>query len=273
MRRKLLVIGLAALMLMALVPGVALAKTKLFSASGTLDQTFSGIPGGLVPAELAGAPAIAGPFIAPFTGLPGVLNNDQTFEGKLTRSTLGKLKKANIAVSQNSWFTFTDANGSIAGAVWGTFDASKGRRNKITGVYAGSLSGALIPDILIPGVSCPVPFPGIPGAGTYVDVTDVGIWVVEPGSAHGAFKNLESTGAPDDIVVSASGCLGSEVANITVKGQVVSGRDRDRDRDDDRDRDRDDDRDRDRDDDRGRDRDDDRGRDRDDDRDHDEDDD
>ena len=218
MRRKLLVIGLAALMLMALVPGVALAKTKLFSASGTLEQTFSGIPGGFVPAELAGAPAIAGPFIAPFTGFPGVLNNDQTFEGKLTQSTLGKLKKADIAVSQNSWFTFTDAAGSIAGAVWGTFDVSKGKGSTLTGAYAGSLTGALIPDILIPGVSCPIPFPGVPGAGTFVSVTDVGIWVVDPDSVHGSFKKLESTGAPDDFVVNASGCLGSEVAIVTVNG-------------------------------------------------------
>ena len=220
MRKKFVVIGLAALLLMALVPTMVLAasKQKTFSASGALAQTDAGVTTQPV---LAGDAAAAAPAIAQgfFAGLfattpigpstPGATRLDQAFEGRLTKSSWGGLKKSRVSVSQNSWLTVDPGTGVAAGVAWGSFDLAKGGGSKLTGEYAASISGILVPDAAV-GMTC--------ASGFFVSVTDVGLWQVDEASLSGSFKKLSSTGLLGGLAVEASGCLGEEHAKFTVAG-------------------------------------------------------
>ena len=220
MRKKFVVIGLAALLLMAVVPTMVLAasKQKAFSASGALVQTGAG---DTTQPVLAGDAAAAAPAMAQgfFAGLfattpigpstPGATRLDQAFKGRLSQSTFGALRKSRVSVNQNSWLTVDPSSGAAAGVAWGSFDLVKGRANTLTGTYAASIAGFVVPDSAV-GATC--------ASGLFVNVTDVGIWEVDEESLAGSFQELSSTGLLGGLAVQASGCLGEEQASFSVAG-------------------------------------------------------
>ena len=233
MRKKITLIGVVALMLLAAVPGVAFAKDQAFSATGGLNQDFAGNvnPGAIAPpyalffeAE-ADAPSIAAPFfglvgslagITPFT--PGIRTLNHEFSGTLTDSNWGAIKNSDVQVTQNSWYTAPlgllgapDGLGGIitsvpmVGVAWGSFELSKGEGNSASGAYAAVITGS----VSIDGSTCAVGAPGI-------DIVDLGVWVDAGG--HGALGKIDSNGALGDLVVTAIGCFGGEQAAVTVNG-------------------------------------------------------
>ena len=252
MFKKLMVIGLSALLLLAVVPGVAFAKAKLFTAAGQLEQGFGGVPegaavfggvlfGGAGPVDVD--PLAAGLFTFD-SGTAGLLNSDQTFSGKLSESDWGGIKKAEVEVTHNSWITAGAGPAAITGVAWGEFTVTKGKGKKgssLTGVYGATIEGVaapvgfysllvlleIVPPELAPPaelLECDVTLRN-PGQ-LYIVVTDQGQWDVVDDSATGSFKNIESTGMPDDLTVTATGCLGEEKASFQIAGDQDGGKEK-----------------------------------------------
>ena len=153
MRKRLLVIGMAALLLMAVVPGVAFAKAMFFTADGALVQTDAGGPpgiGAVLPANVVVAliaPADADALLAPFGSDLGIVTIGQEFVGQVDATALPQLRGGALVVNQNSWFDailFT-TTGAINGVAWGTFELNKGNGNQLTGSYAARLKGSVLP--------------------------------------------------------------------------------------------------------------------------------
>ena len=221
MKRKLILAAVAVALVLGLVTaGTALAKgLKEFVASGAIEQTAPGSP--LVPAPLSSVE----PFVPPemygdvvytleaYGGAdtPGMLTEGQFFEGSLTDSNWGAVKKADVEVAHNSWWTADFETGELVGLAWGTFDLSKGKGNALTGGYAAVIQGWIWPD----PTTCPTTRGNL-----YVSVTDTGGWQLVPGSTSGAYKQVSGGG---DLTVTASGCLRDEAATIEVAG--VRGKD------------------------------------------------
>lgn len=262
MRTRMMIISLVALLLMAALPGVALAA-KAFSAEGVIVR------------EEAGSAVLD-----LTTGL--LVTTGQVFEGELSESSWRKLRGADITVHQNSaiganpFELFLAGSTLLAGQAYGEFEIENGRNDAIQGTYGADIFGALVVDQTCPatsvfaGLATPLPDGSIlvlPDMQVRANVFDSGDWSVIQGSASGAYRAINQMGGSLEAL--ASGCIGgAETASLKITGLLGQGDDDDRDRGsgDDRGPGDDDDQDRGNDNDRGRGDDDDRDRGSDDDR-------
>lgn len=241
-RTRFITVLTTALLALAVTSGLALAAVLTpFSASGALTQTSAGagatVPWGAAKLALAGAgvPAaiIGGVDAAIVSGggddtTPGALTTGQAFEGKFTTSTWGAVKRSDVAVAHNSWFTaavdllFPPYNlpaVPAVGVAFGGFDIDK-KKHEISGSYAAVITGSVHLDFTCLAVT---------GSPLAVNITDAGGWAPIPGSAEGAFESIDPSGG--GLVVTATGCIGAEDADLSITGAFS---DDDEDDDDDR---------------------------------------
>lgn len=233
MRKRTTMVALAALLLMALVPGVAFgAGLRPFTASGEivqdpdLDGATEDILGNMVafgaPSPLVAAAAVAleaNPAIPTGAGplVGGLYNPGQTFEGSFLKSTWRPLKTSDVAVDHNSWITanLLDLGGPgdstpLFGIAWGFFTVSNGDQELIGG-YGAILQGTLSVDIDCFAVN---------GTGLAVDIQDTGSW----GNLSNIGDDYEDIGPSGDLVVDAIGCLGAESATLDITGSTTVGK-------------------------------------------------
>lgn len=183
MRKRFLIVGLVALLLMAAVPGAAFAAGRAFSANADLTRTDSG--------NISLTPA-------------GIVTLGQVFQGTASSSDWRLLDGSPIVVNQNSQIG-VNSDFSLFGAAWGSFTIGPSTNAAFTGQYQADLTGQLFPNPSCPAL--PASFGPLAGARLGFHVDDTGMWASP--SASGALS------------ASADGCLaGVETASVSIQGNM-----------------------------------------------------
>lgn len=205
-----------------------------FSATGEIELTA---PGQSRLALLSDAQAFVPPELYDSVLLfaeadtSGLLTPGQVFTGQLTESDWEPVRDATVTVSHNSWFTadvptlLSDATVQetrLIGLAWGTFDLTKGEdfyQASYALLIGGPLGGKLALDPscaasqLLGGAAGGPGLPNLEVRAAIVNLTDRGDFTAGPAAARGLYQRIGSEGV---ATVTASGCLGEEVATFAV---------------------------------------------------------
>ena len=174
--------------------------------------------------------------VLPFaeSNTPGLLTPGQVFTGQLSESDWEPVRGATVSIANNSWFTadiltlLSDATVNetrLLGLAWGTFDLTKGDdfyQGSYSLLIGGPLGGELALDTscaISDGLGAAVGamlsqgLPEMEARVAIVNLTDRGDFIAGPAAARGRYQRIGSEGV---VTVTASGCLGDEVATFTV---------------------------------------------------------